>query len=409
MRALAGGLLCAALLLPASRFARADPDNYVVVERGRYLATAGDCVACHNGGKGALAGGRGIETPFGTITSANITPDPDTGIGKWSANDFYRALHEGHGPGRHLYPAFPYNYYTRVTREDSDAIFAFLKSTEPVRNPVDRSTLPFPFDIRLSLVAWNLLQFDEGTFQPEPNRSAKYNRGAYLVEGLGHCGACHTPMNMMGGPKESAHLQGNVIQAWVAPNITNDARRGLGDWSVAEIVEYLKTGRTARSAASGPMAEVVGYSTSLLTDGDLRAIATYLKERGAGGDPVPAPVAADDPAMRRGEAVYVDNCSACHTREGVGVPQIFPRLAGSQVVQQDDPTTLLRIVVTGVRAAATKDAVTAPAMPSFGWRLTDEQLAAVVTYIRNAWGNAAPAVSERDAQRVRERVASRAD
>ncbi|MCK8787850.1 cytochrome c [Roseomonas sp. NAR14] len=397
-------LALGALLLGSP--AQADPDNYTQIERGRYLATVGDCIACHNGNQGSpLAGGRGIETPFGTIMSANITPDDETGIGRWTADDFYRAMHEGKRPyGTRLYPAFPYTYYTRVTREDSDAIFAFLRSLEPVRNPVDRSTLPFPLDIRLAMLGWNMLFFTPQTFEPDPGRSAEFNRGAYLVEGLGHCGACHTPMNMLGASRDSVALQGNQIQSWFAPNITGDPRTGIGGWSVEEIVEYLRTGRNARSTASGPMAEVVGYSTSLMTEADLRAIAVYLRERGSAGPAAPAPLAADDSRMRAGEAVYVDNCMACHTRAGVGVDRMFPRLAGSQVVQQEDPTTLLRVVLTGVRGASTAEAPTAPAMPAFGWRLSDEQVAAVVTYIRNTWGNAAPAVAADAAQSLRDTV-----
>ena len=401
--ALLAGLAAAALAVPA---ARADLDNYVEVERGRYLTVAGDCAACHASPLGNFAGGRAIETPFGNINAANLTPDRDTGLGRWSAEDFWHAMHDGHSPvdGR-LYPAFPYNYYTRVTRDDTDAIFAFLRSVEPVRHPVDRNTLPFPFSIRTSLIAWNAINFNPGVFQSDPARSAAFNRGAYLVEGLGHCGACHTPMNITGGPKRADFLQGNPIQNWWAPNITNDVRTGLGSWSQDEIVEYLRTGRNVHAAASGPMGEVVEISTSRMTDADLHAIATYLKERGAAGPATRAPLAATDARMREGEAVYVDNCSACHVRDGSGIPGLFPRLAGAPSVQQADLTTPIHVIVTGTQAASTAAAPTGPAMPSFGWHLSDDEIAAVVTYLGNSWGNSASPVSARDVASIRKSVA----
>ncbi len=386
--------------------AHADLDGYVQVDRGRYLAIAGDCAACHASEKGAFAGGRAIETPFGNINAANLTPDRDTGLGRWSADDFWHALHDGHSvtDGR-LYPAFPYNYYTRVTRSDSDAIFAFLRSIEPVSNPVDRNTLPWPFSMRESMLGWNTLEFTPGVFKPDPNRSVAFNRGAYLVEGLGHCGACHTPMNLIGGPKDSEHLQGNSIQNWLAPSLTNDTQAGLGSWSEDDIVQYLQTGRNLHAAASGPMGEVVEVSTSKLTEPDLRAIATYLKERGAAGPQPAAPLPAGDAQLTAGEAVYVDNCSACHARNGMGVAELFPALAGAPSVRQNDPATTIRVIIAGAQVVSTGAAPTAPAMPSFGWHLSDEQIADVVTYLRNTWGNAAPAVSVSQVADVRKVVA----
>jgi len=410
--AAAAGL--AALLGPAP--ARAAPDNFDLVERGRYLVTLGDCVACHvspNGdrtGSLAFVGGRPIETPFGSITTPNITPDPETGIGRWTADDFYRAMHEGIRPdGARLYPAFPYNYFTRMPRGDTDAIHAYLLTLEPVVNRVDRDTLPFPLDIRALMRGWNMLFFTPGEFRPDAARSEEWNRGAYIVEGPGHCGACHTPKNLAGGDRESQRFAGGPLQGWYAASITGEPRLGLGSWSVEEIAEYLKTGRNARSAASGPMAEVVEYSTARMTDADLRAIAVYLKE-----PPVPPPavaartaLAAGDARMRAGEAIYVDGCAACHTREGTGVPRLFPRLAGSQVVQQEGSESVLRVVIDGVRAASSPHAPTSPAMPAFGWRLSDDQAAAVTTYIRNAWGNAAPPVTTAEARAMRERLRGR--
>jgi mono/diheme cytochrome c family protein len=337
----------------------------------------------------------------------NLTPDDATGIGRWSKDHFARAMHEGRRPdGTYLYPAFPYPYYTKVARQDVDAIYDYLRTLTPVSNSVNRNALPFPFNIRTAMLGWNALYFTPGYFTADPKRSDEFNRGAYLVEGLGHCGACHTPLNALGANKADQFLQGNRIDDWTAPNITNDAQAGLGKWSVDEIVQYLRTGQTRTSLASGPMKEVVEKSTSKMVDADLRAIAVYLKERGASGSPAPAPLPASDPQMRVGEAIFIDTCSACHTRTGEGVERIFPRLAGNAIVRQDDPTTLVRIILTGSRAAGTDAMPTSPAMPSLGYRLTDGQLAAVVTYIRNSWGNAATAVDADTVKALRDRVGS---
>ena len=388
--------------------ATADPDNYVSVMQGKALATAGDCIACHTapGGK-PFAGGLVLATPFGAIMTPNITPDEATGIGRWSRNDFARAMHQGRRPdGAYLYPAFPYPYYTKVTRQDTDAIYDYLRTLTPVSNAVDRNTLAFPFSIRTAMSGWNTLFFKPGHFVPAPLRSEEFNRGAYLVQGLGHCGACHTPLNTFGANKVDQFLQGNRISDWTAPNITNDQQTGLGKWSVEEIVQYLKTGQTRTTIAGGPMKEVVEYSTSKMPDADLKAIAVYLKERGAAGPSPPAPIPASDPRMQVGEAIFVDTCSACHTRTGAGIEHIFPRLAGNVVVKQDDPTTLVRIVLTGVRGAGTDAFPTSPAMPSFGYRLDDSQVAAVITYIRNSWGNTASAVDADMVKTLRSHVAS---
>jgi len=406
MRSLRPLILLAALV--AADRAMADPDNYFAALRGKALAIAGDCVACHTAPGGVpFAGGLALTTPFGAIMTPNITPDEATGIGRWSRDDFARAVHEGRRPnGAYLYPAFPYPYYARVTRQDTDSIYAYLRTLAPVSNPVNRNTLPFPFNIRMSMMGWNALFFTPGQFVPDRNRSEEFNRGAYLVEGLGHCGACHTPLNALGANKADLFLQGNQIDNWTAPNITNDEQAGLGKWSVDEVVQYLKTGQTRSTIASGPMKEVVEKSTSHMPDADLRAIAVYLKERGQAGAPAPAPVAASDPRMQVGEAIFVDTCSACHTRTGAGIEHLFPRLAGDAIVRQADPTTLVRIILTGVRGAGTDARPTSPAMPSFGYRLDDSQVAAVVTYIRNSFGNAAPAVDAELVRTLRGKVAN---
>jgi mono/diheme cytochrome c family protein len=400
-----GTLLFAALAVIGS--AKADPDNYVIGQRGRALAVAGDCVACHTapGGK-PFAGGLALATPFGVIMTPNITPDDATGIGRWTQAEFSRAMHEGRGRnGSYLYPAFPYPYFTKVTREDTDAIYDYLRTLAPVTNAVNRRTLPFPFSVRALMIGWNSLFFKPSPFEPDPQRSAEFNRGAYLMEGLGHCGACHTPLNAFGANKAGQFLEGNRIDDWTAPNITNDQQSGLGKWSVDDIVQYLKNGQTRTTTASGPMRDVIENSTSKMAEADLKAIAVYLKERGSAGIPAPAAVPASDPRMQVGEAIFVDTCSACHTRNGSGVEHMFPRLADNAIVKQSDPTTLMRIVLTGVRGAGTEAFPTSPAMPSFGYRLDDDQVAAVLTYIRNSWGNTASAVDAGMVKTLRSHVA----
>jgi mono/diheme cytochrome c family protein len=397
-------VVLACLMVPG--VAAADSDNYVEIARGKALVTIGDCVACHTAPGGTpFAGGLALQTPFGAIMTPNITPDNATGIGSWSADDFARAMHEGRRPsGSYLYPAFPYPFYTKVTRADTDAILTYLRSLPAVSNSVDRSTLPFPFNIRLSMIGWNALFFAPSDFTPDPKRSDEYNRGAYLVEGLGHCGACHTPLNGFGANKSYQRLEGGRVDNWTAPNITNDMAAGLGKWSVDDIVRYLKTGQTA----SGPMKDVVENSTSKMADADLKAMAVYLKERGAAGSPAAIPLAASDKRMQVGEAIFVDTCAACHMRSGEGVEHLFPRLAGSVIATQDDPASLIRIILTGGRAAATDARPTAPAMPSLGYRLSDDQVAAVVSYVRNSWGNVAWPVTAETVKALRGRVSTTA-
>jgi len=403
-------IVLAAGARPISVIARgSDPQDFTLIERGRYLATVGDCTACHTsaGGK-PFAGGRPIETPFGDVLAANITPDRKTGIGGWDDDTFYNAMHEGFSD-KPLYPAMPYPYYTKVTRADIKAIRAYLNTVEPIENPVRSDQLPFPFSVRASMRAWNALFFSKGEWKPDPGKSAEWNRGAYLVEGLGHCGACHTPKNVFGGDKTGRSLQGYVLQGWLAPDITGDPRTGIGGWSVDEIVEYLKTGANRFQTASGPMAEEIVDSTQHWTEQDLRAAAVYLKDQQAGSRQPEQPLQAADPVMQAGAAIYADQCAACHAMTGDGVARLFPTLKHSASVQSDDATSLLRVVLEGTRAVATDRAPTGPAMPAFGWKLSDSQIAAVLTYVRNTWGNAAAAVSASQVTTARKALADRSE
>jgi mono/diheme cytochrome c family protein len=402
----------AILLAVCSAVAReSDPQDFTQIERGRYLAVAADCGSCHtvpDSGR-PFAGGRAIETPFGNVVAPNITPDRETGIGAWSDDEFDAALRRGIGKdGSRLYPAMPYNAYTKMSRDDVIAIRAYLNTVAPVSHAVVANRLPFPFNIRAAMILWDTFYFTAGDYKPDPQKSPEWNRGAFLVDGPAHCGACHTPKSFLGGDKVSEYLQGSYLQGWFAPNITNDKRLGIGNWSVEETVAYLKTGHNRITAATGPMAEAVSLSTSHMRDGDLKAMVTYLKSL-PGQEASTNPLRSDDPVMDAGAAIYRDQCSACHGLSGRGVPQLFPSIADSSMVRSDDPTTLIRIVLRGARSVTTAGEPTAPGMPSYGWQLDDAQTAAVLTYVRNAWGAASPAVSAGDVTRVRSQLASRPD
>jgi mono/diheme cytochrome c family protein len=408
-------VVCALLVLMLGGSANAegiDKQDFNQIERGRYLTVVGDCAACHTlpGSGHDLAGGRSIETPFGVILSPNITPDPSTGIGAWTDEEFINAMIKGTGRnGAHLYPAMPYTYYTKVTRDDLLAIRSYLDTVPAVQNAVKPNQLPFPFDVRADMRVWNELYFTPGTFQPNPNKSAEWNRGAYLAEGLGHCGLCHTPKTTLGGDKAGERLRGYALQGWYAADITNDPRRGLGSWSVDDIANYLKTGHSPTSIATGLMAETIAQSTSHMSDADLKAIATYLKDQPGQSGVVSDQVAPAQSGMKMGAQIYADECSGCHGANGKGSVGLFPPLEKSALVQQIDPTSLLHVVLRGARSVATNGAPTAPAMPQFAWLLKDHEVAAVLTYIRNSWGNAAPAVSADEVGKARRALVERTD
>jgi mono/diheme cytochrome c family protein len=388
-----------------------DAQDFTTVAKGRYLSVLSDCASCHTVPQKnqPFAGGRPIETPFGKIVAPNITPDMETGIGSWTDDQFDRAVRKGIGRnGERLYPAMPFNAYTKMSREDVLAIRAYLNTVTAVYNSVVANTLPFPFNIRTSMRVWDGLYFKEGEYVADPHKSAEWNRGALLVDGPAHCGACHTPKTFLGGDKTAQYLQGSPLQGWSAPNITNDARTGLGGWSVDDVAAYLKTGHNRITAATGPMAEAIDLSTSRMTDDDVNAIATYLKSLPGDGKAQTA-MAASTPEMTAGGSIYRDQCSACHGLDGKGVDRLFPSVANSSMARADDPTTVIRIVLRGARSVATDKEPTAPGMPSYGWQLKDDQVANVLTYIRNSWGNAAPAVSPDEVGRLRASVAKRSD
>ena len=406
---LAAGLSLGALTLATLSLGQtaSAPADAAQVEHGRYLAILGDCSACHTRKDGEpFTGGMAFKTKFGTIYSTNITPDAETGIGTWSQDAFWQAMHKGRrADGAHLYPAFPYPYFTKLERADSDALRAYLMTLKPVSYRPRPNRMIFPANIRGVMAIWNALFFRPGLFRPSPERSAEWNRGAFIVTGPGHCGACHTPKNILMADEMKRAQEGGLVEDWFAPDLNGDARGGLGGWSEGDIVEFLKTGHNARSNGSASMSDVLIHSTTRMSDADLRAIAVYLKSLGPRIDER-APTALPANVMAAGGAIYADQCSACHGAEGVGQPGLFPPLAGNANVQARDPTTIDRYLLTGSPSAATSQRPTPVTMPAFAWKLTDDELAAVATYVRNSWGNAAPQVTAGQAGSLRHKVAA---
>jgi mono/diheme cytochrome c family protein len=388
-------VFCAALLCTALGCggAWADPLSQDAVARGKALVDAADCASCHTADPAKpLAGGKRIDTPFGGIFSPNLTPDRDTGLGAWTDGEFYRALHDGVARnGARYYPAFPYPNFTKMTRDDVLAIRAYLGTLAPVRNMPPPPQLRFPLNYRVVMRGWNWLFFKPGTFEKNPQKSDEWNRGAYLVEGAAHCGACHTPKNMFGADKRGQAYGGGLVDGWFAPRLDGAERSGLKSWSVEDIVEYLQSGRNGKSHAGKLMAEVVVNSTSKMSDADVRAMALYLKDLPAGmAEPAVTPPA--QAQMTDGARIY-QACAACHEADGTGSPRIYPPLPGNANLQSTDPSSTLRIILDGARTVTTPRAPNAGSMPAYAGKLTDQEIADVATYIRNAWGNAAPAVT----------------
>ena len=376
------------------------------VERGRYLARVGNCVTCHTvrGGK-PYAGGAPIETPFGNIHASNLTPDAATGIGAWTADDFWQAMHLGRSKdGRLLYPAFPYPNYTRVTREDADAIFSYLKSLPAVAQRNREHALRFPYNTQWALRIWRAVFFKAEAHRLDERRSPQWNRGAYLVRGLGHCSACHADRNRFGAAREEDELKGGMIvaQSWYAPSLRDAAEAGVADWPEAEIVALLRNGRSAHASVSGPMASVVYASLQDLTPDDMTAMAVYLKSLPAGATrPGMKPNVVDKQDMQRGAKVYEQHCLDCHGKDGRGRAGAYAALAGNRAVLLETPANLIAMVVQGGYLPATHGNPRPYGMPPFGQVLGDADIAAVLTYIRTAWGNSAAPVSTLQVTRAR--------
>ncbi|HVR49523.1 MAG TPA: cytochrome c [Pseudorhodoferax sp.] len=382
------------------------PATPAQVARGAYLAKAGNCAACHTSRGGAeYAGGTAIPTPFGTVYGSNLTPDPTHGLGAWNATTFWRALHHGRSrDGRLLVPAFPYTSFTEVTRADSDALFAYLRSLPAVDQPNRAHELRWPYNQQAALAVWRALYFRPGEYRNDPAQTAEWNRGAYLVRGLGHCVACHTTRNAWGASDERLPLSGGLIpmQNWYAPSLTAAHEASVADWPRADVVALLQTGVSARGWVTGPMAEVVLRSTQHLTPTDLDAMAHFLQALPQ--QPTPAPparVAPTKDVATLGQQLYENQCAQCHGAQGEGAGGVYPPLAGSRGVTMDATANLVQVVLHGGFAPATAGNPRPYGMPPFVLALSDREIAAVLTYVRGAWGNSASAVSEFDVNRLR--------
>lgn len=397
--------------------AHADSDVAAQIKHGEYLARAGDCAACHTapGGK-PFAGGLKMMTPVGAIYASNITPDKLTGIGSYSEQDFSRALRQGIAQdGHHLYPAMPYPSFNKITDSDTrDLYLYFTQRVAPVAQTNRPSDIPFPLNMRWPLAVWNQAFLQQKPYYSDPKQTADWNRGAYLVQGLGHCGSCHTPRGVGFQEKaldngNRAYLSGGTLDGWHAPNLRGDATTGLGQWTEGDITQFLQQGHTARSTAFGSMAEVVQDSTQYLTDVDRQAIAVYLKSLPADGQfRVQVNNSATAQALEKGDVaasgaqLYMDNCADCHLTSGQGEKNKYPQLAQNPVVVSADPSSMINIVLRGAHSPVTATSGKGAKMPAFADQLEDQEVADVVNFIRNGWGNQAEKVSAAQVKAMRE-------
>lgn len=408
------------LAMSASSAAANSTEQGQSISKGAYLATAGDCVACHSiAGSKPFTGGLRMSTPVGDIFSTNITPDEQTGIGKYTYDDFAKALREGVAKdGHHLYPAMPYTAFSKVNDEDMHALYEyFMHEVKPVRQENRESEIPWPLNMRWPLAMWNIMFHEDTVFKPDTSKSEEWNRGAYLVQGLEHCGTCHTPRGIAFQEKaldqsHPAFLTGGVLEGWNAPNLTGNLADGLGRWKQEEIVEFLKTGRTDSTAAFGSMAEAIEHSTQHLTNEDLNAMAVYLKSLKPSNPETKAPSDLDSTTQalvkgdmhQPGAQEYMDNCAACHRIDGKGYAKTFPALAHNSMLLNENPSSVVSIILRGGSVPVTKEAVTGLTMPDFAWRLDDQQVADLSTFIRNSWGNKAPAVTAKEVKALRAEI-----
>lgn len=397
-------------------------DDAQRIQHGEYLARAGDCAACHTAPGGVpFAGGLKMTTPIGAIYSTNITPDKQTGIGEYSQQEFSDALRKGVArDGTRLYPAMPYPSFAKISDDDArDLYLYFTRQVKPVAQQNKKSDIPWPLNMRWPLALWNLAFREDGSYRPDAKQSAEWNRGAYLVQGLGHCGTCHTPRGIGFQEKaltqsDSAYLSGGTLEGWHAASLRADPVGGLGNWRTEDITRFLKTGHNPRFAAFGSMVDVVQDSTQHLSDADLQAIAGYLQS--LPGDSRQKPPQADaktakalfsGDVSRPGAQTYLDNCAACHRSNGLGYRDTFPQLAHNPALLDEDPSSLISIIINGSRTPMTVSAPTGLTMPDFGWRLSDEQVAQVASFVRSSWGNHAPAVTAEQVREIRKNSAAK--
>jgi mono/diheme cytochrome c family protein len=362
-------------------------------------------MTCHTERGGApYAGGRPIETPFGTVYASNLTPDRATGIGDWTPAEFWRALHNGRSrDGRLLYPAFPYPNYTLVTREDSDALFAYLRTLPPAQRANTPHRLRWPYSTQPALAVWRALFFEPGNEPADAKQPADWNRGAYLVRGLGHCSACHTTRNALGASSDIMDLSGGLIpmQNWYAPSLTSPHEAGVAEWELPQIERLMRTGISARGTVLGPMAEVVLQSTQYLSDADAHAMAVFLKSLQESPRDRQAARPVSTRQAERGGKLYGDHCVQCHGERGEGVAGAYPPLAGNRAVNLAVTANLVQVVLHGGFPPATQGNPRPFGMPPYATVFSDEDVASVLSYIRTSWGNQSGAVTELEVTRQR--------
>ena len=434
--ALAGALLWALWGFDASY--RQSPVNGVDItqipssaqlERGQYLARVGNCVFCHTAQAGEmLAGGRPIQTPFGSVVTSNLTPDPEHGLGRWTQDDFWQALHLGLGQdGRRLSPAFPYTSYSRLTRADADALWAYLQSVPAVPRPKTAANMVWPFGTQTALGLWRAMYFrpyqnSNESSAPVGADAVAWTRGRYLVEGLGHCQECHSPRDALGGLRDTSRGEGGVLPGlpWYAPSLRDMAQAGTTD--APALQSFLQTGVGAGRFAAGPMAEVVLHGTQYLSDSDAQAIAVYLqslvRNKAVHGDtqasipveassdantiPTPKQMSSLSTAHLQGGEMYKQHCADCHGENGQGRAGVYPALAGNRALLMDKPNNAVLSVLYGGFAPSTQGNAQPFGMPPFMLELSNAQIAQVLSYSRSAWGNQAAPISELQVQAVRD-------
>jgi mono/diheme cytochrome c family protein len=406
------------LALPFALQSTAHAADDALVQRGAYLAKLGDCVACHSAPKGKpFAGGLPMTTPMGKIYTTNITPDPDTGIGRYTEEDFARALREGVAKdGHNLYPAMPYPSYAKVNDDDVKALYAFfMNGVVPVQQANRQSDIPWPLNMRWPLVLWNMVFLERGVYQDKPGKDMAWNRGAYLIQGLGHCGSCHTPRGIAFQEKAldesgSAYLTGAALDGWFAANLTQEHNVGLGRWSEADLVAFLKTGANAHASAFGSMTSVINNSTQATNGTDIAAMTTYLKSLPAAGgtgapryayDPQATKVSLTRPANDVGARVYTEYCMHCHGVDGRGFAPMLAPLAGNPNVLEHDASSLINVTLNGTGDLVIQGIPAPYPMPKYAPVLNDKQIADVLTFVRAGWNNGAPAVTVDEVAKLR--------
>jgi mono/diheme cytochrome c family protein len=383
------------------------PQDARLVQRGAYLARIGNCAQCHTArGAAAYAGGDGLQTPFGRVYPGNLTPHPTAGIGQWTSDNFWRAMHQGLGPeGRVLNPAFPYTSFTRVNRADSDALFAFLRTLPASDTAHKPHELPWPLGTQTALTAWRLLHFSEAdTSSTTPVDTApSARRGADLVQGLGHCAECHTPRNRLGGLRTSDAWSGATMPdgRWYAPALNDNSEAGLSDWDATDIATLLTQGQHRQAYVAGPMAEVVRNSTQYLQPDDAVSMALYLQTLNKGSPTTPRQNNSSGRENALGAKLYENHCAQCHGKSGEGVDKAYPALAANRAVLMDNTNNLVLILLRGAYGPSTVGKPQPFGMPPYQFALNDVEMASVLSFIRNSWGNHALPVTEFDINKIR--------